>query len=318
MLCAHPTPPTVARARRARDSGALRAPALHPRRQHMLPAGIPSRWRRRFRPGLYAVALGIRAALRLRMHVQVRWEEPGALRSGTLLCANHQRDADGPLIATELGLAGAIFAASADMFSPGFLYRYAFHEARWAQPLRRLNLAPVLRWLGCVPVPSRAGREALRALEELARRLEQGEVVYFTPEGALTPDGRLQEFRAGYRYLARRARQVVPVRVTYDVLAWQRPRAYIRVGRALPPPAPDLREWLQRLTPVTAGGLLARQLLYGDPVVAQVTRLRRLGAWLPVSRIPRGLRRVSPPLLKRAAAELDELEAALGREPAGR
>ncbi len=80
-----------------------------------------------------------------------------------------------------------------------------------------------------------AARHAQAHLRALAAELTAGNVVVMAPEGALSPDGRLQRFRSGLVRLLRAApsAEVVPVGITYDVLRPGRPRAFLRVGAPL-------------------------------------------------------------------------------------
>jgi 1-acyl-sn-glycerol-3-phosphate acyltransferase len=80
-----------------------------------------------------------------------------------------------------------------------------------------------------------AARRAQAHLRALATELEVGNVVIMAPEGNLSPDGRLQRFRSGLVRLLKAAPDttVVPVGITYDVLAPGRPRAFLRVGAPL-------------------------------------------------------------------------------------
>ncbi|MFW6344976.1 MAG: 1-acyl-sn-glycerol-3-phosphate acyltransferase, partial [Halomonas sp.] len=90
------------------------------------------------------------------------------------------------------------------------------------RPLRFLMDKPIydspwLNWLfrlvGAIPVESErhAPGNLRQALEEVSRALREGEVVMLFPEGRLTPDGEVQDFRRGLeRILARDPVPVVP------------------------------------------------------------------------------------------------------------
>lgn len=70
-----------------------------------------------------------------------------------------------------------------------------------------------LRWLldaaGCIPIE--AGANSKQALEKVAEALNQGDVVCLFPEGALTPNGQLQEFKRGYETAIRLAGTEIPI-----------------------------------------------------------------------------------------------------------
>ncbi len=70
-----------------------------------------------------------------------------------------------------------------------------------------------LRWIldaaGCIPIES--GASSKQALEQVAEALKQGDVVCLFPEGALTPNGQLQEFRKGYETAVRLSGEEVPI-----------------------------------------------------------------------------------------------------------
>ena len=69
-----------------------------------------------------------------------------------------------------------------------------------------------LRWLldaaGCIPID---GSSSKQALEAVADALSQGDVVCLFPEGALTTNGQLGEFRRGYETAIRLAKSEVPI-----------------------------------------------------------------------------------------------------------
>lgn len=77
---------------------------------------------------------------------------------------------------------------------------------------------PVLRWFfrtaGCIPIASASEDEALRerAFAQIEAALAAGEVVGIFPEGSLTADGQIAQFRPGVeRVLAQRPVPVLPV-----------------------------------------------------------------------------------------------------------
>jgi long-chain acyl-CoA synthetase len=87
--------------------------------------------------------------------------------------------------------------------------REMFFAKRW---LQRLNYFLVVSLFNVFPLPKNSGfRESLRFAGELADR---GWNILIFPEGELTPDGKLQPFRAGIGLLASDLKiPVVPMRI---------------------------------------------------------------------------------------------------------
>ena len=76
---------------------------------------------------------------------------------------------------------------------------------------KRWYLKPILRFFGCIPIER--GASSRVALEEVAKRLNQGEVVCLFPEGTLSRTGHMLEFRRGFERaceLADDSVQIVP------------------------------------------------------------------------------------------------------------
>lgn len=147
---------------------------------------------------------------------------------GVLIAANHQSFLDIPLIA---------IAAPRHV---SFVARRSLANSR--------GLAYVMRQCGAVLVePGKSNRGALR---EIAAHLEAGDCVAIFPEGTRTPDGLLQDFKAGALIAARSAKvPIVPcaIRGTFD--AWGKGRGFPRPRRIevefcppLDPAAPDALE----------------------------------------------------------------------------
>ncbi|MCU1342921.1 MAG: AMP-dependent synthetase and ligase, partial [Candidatus Acidoferrum typicum] len=84
-----------------------------------------------------------------------------------------------------------------------------FFLRRW---LQQINYFLVVALFNVFPLPKRSGfRESFRFAGELADR---GWSVLVFPEGDMTPDGKLQPFRAGIGLLANNLRlPVVPIRI---------------------------------------------------------------------------------------------------------
>ncbi|MEM8549898.1 MAG: AMP-binding protein, partial [Verrucomicrobiota bacterium] len=76
-----------------------------------------------------------------------------------------------------------------------------------------LQSVPIVGWVlrraGVIPVSTRRSKVAIKTA---AACLERGEVVGIFPEGKLTRDGKVNDFKAGFRLIARRAKApIVPV-----------------------------------------------------------------------------------------------------------
>lgn len=96
--------------------------------------------------------------------------------------------------------------------------------------LRRLRLA-IVRRLGAAFRAAVAGH-----LDEFARLLDAGRVVYFAPEGTISETGRMRRIRRGAWAVLERARNTPPVRplaLSYDPLGPGRLRVVVQVGETL-------------------------------------------------------------------------------------
>ncbi len=80
---------------------------------------------------------------------------------------------------------------------------------------------PAMRKAGYIPVDRSRGRQALKSLGEAAQKIAAGTSVIIFPEGTRTPNGMLQEFKAGAMVLAIKSGvDIVPVAIkgTYEIL----------------------------------------------------------------------------------------------------
>lgn len=114
-------------------------------------------------------------------------------------------------------------------------------DFRWLAK-KELFRIPLFGWAmlvsGSIPVDRSHGRQAVKSLDEAAKRIAAGASVVIFPEGTRSPDGRLQPFKAGGMQLAIKAGvELVPVAIvgTRQVLPkgqfLSRPgRVVIRVG----------------------------------------------------------------------------------------
>ncbi len=73
-----------------------------------------------------------------------------------------------------------------------FVIERAIYEKRF--------LKPIFKFFGLIPISSKASRGALKAIKE---KLEEGKIVAFFPEGAITRNGHLGKFQRGFEKVAR-------------------------------------------------------------------------------------------------------------------
>ena len=85
---------------------------------------------------------------------------------------------------------------------------YFPHDFRWIAK-KELFRVPIfgqaMHKVGYIPIDRAHGRQALKSLDEAARRIAAGSSVLIFPEGTRSPDGRLQEFKTGAVLLAIKA-----------------------------------------------------------------------------------------------------------------
>lgn len=99
-----------------------------------------------------------------------------------------------------------------------------------------------LKLAGNVPIDRSRGRQALKSLQEAAKRIAAGTSVILFPEGTRSLDGKLHDFKSGGMVLAIKAGvPIVPVGIsgTFDILPkgklLAKPgRVVIRVGTPVP------------------------------------------------------------------------------------
>jgi len=122
---------------------------------------------------------------------------------------------------------------------------YFPHDFRWIAK-KELFRIPVfglaMHRVGYIPIDRSHGRQALKSLDEAARRIASGSSVLIFPEGTRSADGTLQEFKAGAVLLAIKAGvPIVPLGFngSHEVLPKGRllPRngeIVIRIGTPIP------------------------------------------------------------------------------------
>ena len=121
-------------------------------------------------------------------------------------------------------------------------------------------VSAIFRGMKAIPVaPAKVDREVYeRAFQTVAKELRAGELVCIFPEGRLTPDGEIGEFRAGMmRILEETAVPVVPLALSglwdsmfsrkYETIWRRRPRRFwpkitLKAGRPIPPERATLQE----------------------------------------------------------------------------
>ena len=112
-----------------------------------------------------------------------------------------------------------IFAANhQSQFDIFVLQGYLPYNFRW---LAKKELFQVPIWgaamkkAGYIPVDRTHGRQALKSLDEAAKRIAEGTSVIIFPEGTRSRDGKLQPFKAGGMVLAIKAGvELVPVAIS--------------------------------------------------------------------------------------------------------
>jgi 1-acyl-sn-glycerol-3-phosphate acyltransferase len=139
-----------------------------------------------------------------------------------------------------------IFAANhQSQFDILTLQGYLAFNFRWLAK-KELFRVPIwgaaMKRAGYIPVDRSRGRQALKSLDEAARRIADGTSVIIFPEGTRSPDGKLQPFKAGGMVLAIKSGvEIVPVAIsgTYEILPkgrlmLQPGNVLIRIGMPMP------------------------------------------------------------------------------------
>jgi 1-acyl-sn-glycerol-3-phosphate acyltransferase len=135
----------------------------------------------------------------VRLEVGGHREAPPA--GPSILCANHQSDMDIPVLLAALP----------------FQFRFAAKKSLFRVPF----LGWHLRRAGHVPIDRENPRAALRALDGSASWVRRGLPVVMFPEGRISPDGEVSEFKRGAFHLAERTgASLIPITIrgTRDIL----------------------------------------------------------------------------------------------------
>jgi 1-acyl-sn-glycerol-3-phosphate acyltransferase len=102
---------------------------------------------------------------------------------------------------------------------------YFPHDFRWIAKKELFSIplfGQAMRRVGYIPIDRSHGRQALKSLDEAARRIAAGSSVLIFPEGTRSDDGMLHEFKTGAVVLAIKAGvPIVPLGFngSYEVLA---------------------------------------------------------------------------------------------------
>lgn len=85
---------------------------------------------------------------------------------------------------------------------------YFPHDFRWIAKKELFNIpifGHTMKKVGYIPIDRSHGRNALKSLDDAAKKIAAGSSVLIFPEGTRSPDGRLQEFKTGAIMLAIKA-----------------------------------------------------------------------------------------------------------------
>ena len=194
----------------------------------------------------WAVASCSRFLFRVRAYGLANLPKQG----GALLLSNHQSFLDPPLVG----------ASSTRRLS------YMARDTLFRNPL----FGALLRAVGVFPV--KRGRPDKDSIRLAIERLVSGHLLLMFPEGTRTPDGRLQSFKGGFRFLVGKANvPVVPVAIDGTYEAWPRSRRLPRPGRVRVMFAPGIPpEEFEGLSDEEAADRVAGE------IAALLEKLRRL------------------------------------------
>jgi 1-acyl-sn-glycerol-3-phosphate acyltransferase len=124
------------------------------------------------------------------------------------------------------------------------LQGYLQFNFRWLAK-KELFKVPVwgyaMKMTGYIPIDRSHGRQALKSLDQAAKRIAEGTSVIIFPEGTRSADGKLQAFKAGGMVLAIKSGvELVPMAIlgTHDILPKGRftlhpGKVLIRVGKPI-------------------------------------------------------------------------------------
>ena len=110
-------------------------------------------------------------------------------------------------------------------------------DFRWLAK-KELFRVPLFGWAmllaGSIPVDRSHGRQAIKSLDEAAKRIAAGASVVIFPEGTRSPDGKLQPFKAGGMQLAIKSGvELVPLAITGTHQVLPKGKILIRPGRVV-------------------------------------------------------------------------------------
>ncbi len=112
------------------------------------------------------------------------------------ICSNHASQMDIPVLYASLNL-NFFFVAKKELFKIPFF-------------------GLIMKAAGHIPIDRENPREAVKALDEAKKRLEQGSSIVLFPEGTRSQDGRLQAFKSGgFRLAIRSKKDILPVALSH-------------------------------------------------------------------------------------------------------
>ncbi|HLL78828.1 MAG TPA: hypothetical protein VKT25_04975 [Ktedonobacteraceae bacterium] len=175
---------------------------------------------------------------------------------------------------------------ASEALAPPFLAELAEASGETREQVASAPLSRLLSWRYHLVLPRFYGTEILAAamrrplqqrmvtqikheLATLDDRLWEGCSLYGSPEGQLSPDGRLSPISAGFHRIMRAAPQdtrIVPVALVYDFMTTQRPRVFIDFAPPLlqaPQLAPGDLDAALRSAWLTAARFTCTQLASG-------------------------------------------------------
>lgn len=111
------------------------------------------------------------------------------------VCSNHASQMDIPVLFAALYL-DFFFVAKKELFTIPFF-------------------GLIMAAAGHIPIDRDNPREAVKALDEAKKRLEQGKSIVLFPEGTRSQDGRLQAFKSGgFRLAMKTGKAILPIAIS--------------------------------------------------------------------------------------------------------
>lgn len=129
-----------------------------------------------------------------------------------------------------------LFVLNHQSFFDGFVVARSFPYRVTGLGAKSYFKLPLWGWMmklhGIIPVDRRNHESALASVKKTEEAFRRGESLAIFPEGTRTPDGKLQEFKAGAFHLAVSAKAtIVPVAIIGAAEAWPKGSWRIKPGR---------------------------------------------------------------------------------------